>query len=925
MKAMEKTKTKHAMSRYLQLLIGLCLIIGSTSVTAQTIAATQTAYALGTTITLSGSGFTANENISLQIRHVDNTRYTYVNPWIVTADATGTFQTTRNIPTNANEPVANLKVTANARTSGAWVQYFLDGITPTLNGSPKVTADQKPVNNYLPPPPAPSEFLIDCTGAPNPGSTLTTLNPVCANIEFTLSLQNSGGTGVTYQWQKNTGGGFADIAGATDPTFTTSQSVGTNYQCIVTCTNSGLFTASSSLLVSMSNPTGCPLTVTPGGTAAEIAQNLLGPGVAVSNAALNCTTNAYGTFSGGLANFGLNEGIILTSGSAVDLIGPNNSWYQSTANYAPGDTDLSVLSGNPTFDACWIAFDFVPTCDSVAFDYVFGSEEYPEYVNSQFNDVFAFFISGPGITGTQNIALVPGANIPIAINNVNDGWVDSCAAVLPGPCMNCQYYVNNCAGNALQYDGYTTVLAATAPVTAGQTYHLKITISDASDYVYDSGVMLESKSFSCVSTAVVESDAFRGCQNGVVRFCRSGSTANAQTVHFTIGGTAVNGVDYNTIADSVVIPAGQQCTLLEIVPTLISTGVVKTVVLTTTDGTALTVNISDGVTILTSVNVDADCGYTTITASGADTYTWSPADGLSATTGEEVIAAPSVTTTYTVIGRITASGCADTTTVTVDPGLPPIYTYYQDADGDGYGNVHATIITCLTTPPAGFVDNSTDCNDANATVYPGATEICGNNIDDNCNGQIDENCGTCVVPENISLVNVTGTSAKIKWDAVDGAMGYMIRYKVEGTNEWKYVISTMTSKILRNLLSNTTYVVQVKAVCGGDPYITSAWSDKFTFTTGSLKQGESSSDAVFEVYPNPFTSSAILSFSLWQDSRVRIELFDLAGKKLQTVFEGNLAAGSQTVNLNRAQLIEGIYFIRLSYNDEIIMKKVIVE
>ncbi|HYV92511.1 MAG TPA: choice-of-anchor L domain-containing protein [Chitinophagales bacterium] len=772
------------------------------------------------------------------------------------------------------------------------------------------------------PPPPPSEFLINCSGAPDPGNTLSTSNPVCANVEFTLSLQNSGGSGVNYQWQSNTGAGFADIPGATDATLTTTEAVGTNYQCIVTCTNSGLFTASSNLLVAVSNSSGCPLTVTPGGTATQIAQTLLGPGVTVSNATMNCTSNAYGIFTGGLAHLGLNEGIVLTSGSAVDLIGPNNSWFQSTPNYTPGDTDLSVLSGNPTFDECWISFDFIPTCDTVAFDYVFGSEEYPEYVNSPFNDVFAFFISGPGIIGTQNIALVPGANIPIAINNVNDGFFDSCAAILPGPCTNCQYYVNNCEGNAVQYDGYTTALAASAAVTVGQTYHLKLSIADASDYVYDSGVMLESKSLSCVSTAVLE-DAIRGCQDGDVRFCRSGSTAEAHTVHFTIGGTAVMGVDYYPIADSVVIPAGQQCTIFDIFPTDVATGTIKTVVLTTTDFNVLTVNILDGVSVTTSVEVEGVCGYSTIEASGAETYTWSPADGLTATTGETVIASPSVTTTYTVVGRITQSGCSDTTTVTVNAGQP-LSIYYRDADGDGYGNANVSVYYCQV--PAGYVTNSTDCNDANSSVHPGATEVCGNNIDDNCNGQVDENCGgSCAVPTGLTVVKITATSAKLKWNEVEGAEGYKVRYKVIGTNEWNHPVTSNPSKPLSNLLPNTTYKWKVKTYCTIEPNLMSDWSAEQTFTTGSLKSDASSREVIFEVYPNPFSSSASILFSVWQDSRVQIELYDLTGRKLQTVLDENVAAGNQEVNLNRNQLHSGIYLIKLSINSDVMMKKVVIE
>lgn len=72
-----------------------------------------------------------------------------------------------------------------------------------------------------------------------------------------------------------------------------------------------------------------------------------------------------------------------------------------------------------------------------------------------------------------------------------------------------------------------------------------------------------------------------------------------------------------------------------------------------------------------------------------------------------------------------------------DEGLTLI-TYYIDADNDGYGSLAATQSTC-NGAPAGYVGNSTDCNDANNSIYPAATELC-NGIDDNCNGSTDEGC-----------------------------------------------------------------------------------------------------------------------------------------------------------------------------------------
>lgn len=227
---------------------------------------------------------------------------------------------------------------------------------------------------------------------------------------------------------------------------------------------------------------------------------IVGGCVQVTNLQFHGPASAFGVFSDSVGAIGMDGGLLLTTGRADLAIGPDNANSTGFNNNGSGNADLTAMSGGfQTFDAVWVEFDFTPLADTIfASDFVFGSEEYPEYVNSGFNDVFGFFISGPGISGSyannaENIALIPNSNIPIAINNVNNGYSATEPAI--GPCSNCQYYVDNSNGPYVQYDGYTTVMSLEYPVTPGETYHFVIAIADVGDGSLDSGVFIESESF----------------------------------------------------------------------------------------------------------------------------------------------------------------------------------------------------------------------------------------------------------------------------------------------------------------------------------------------------------------------------------------------------------------------------------------------
>lgn len=302
---------------------------------------------------------------------------------------------------------------------------------------------------------------------------------------------------------------------------------------------------------------------------AGLVQNvLLGPGVTVSNIQYNGSATSIGSFTAANTNLGIESGIIMTTGTVLNNgsgpHGPNNKEDAGVDNGAPGINLLSnLVGGTTTYNASILEFDFVPLSDTVSFNYVFGSEEYPEFVGSEFNDVFAFFISGPGITGQQNIARLPNGSA-VTINNVNAG-------------SNSSYFVNNGDGNSspfngspnyIQYDGFTRVLKAVSKVECGEQYHLVIAIADAADGLWDSGIFLEANSLSSkVEMNISQSLSYQaypennalaeGCVSSTVTIERSGTNLPAITIPINITGTATNGVDYTTIPSSISFTQGQ--------------------------------------------------------------------------------------------------------------------------------------------------------------------------------------------------------------------------------------------------------------------------------------------------------------------------------------------------------------------------------
>ncbi|MEY3099344.1 MAG: hypothetical protein RIS63_232, partial [Bacteroidota bacterium] len=313
---------------------------------------------------------------------------------------------------------------------------------------------------------------------------------------------------------------------------------------------------------------------------------LLGFGVTAFNVTINgnpALSNTAQTNVGYFTNtnpaFPINNGLILSTGNASAAVGPNNSTSFTLNNPATSlvtsDPHLNDIAAGNVTNGVVLEFDFIPSGDTLLFNYMFGSDEYPEFSPSSFNDAFGLFLWGPGITGPyvlagypnggNNIATIPGG-IPVTINNVGD-------------VSNTQYYVFNEAsstltyGNAIQYDGTTVLLTASASVQCNELYHIKLAISNVGDQSYDSGVFLEAGSFSSaavdVAVATVSGDTtiVEGCTYADFIFTRPpGQTNDTLIINYTIGGVAQQGIDYNTLINPIVFLPGEDTVVITLTP-----------------------------------------------------------------------------------------------------------------------------------------------------------------------------------------------------------------------------------------------------------------------------------------------------------------------------------------------------------------------
>ena len=285
-----------------------------------------------------------------------------------------------------------------------------------------------------------------------------------------------------------------------------------------------------------------------------------------------------GYFQNGGASIGIPRGVIIATGPVRNAVGPNTATDKS-GDFLDnsGDPDLDIMATDNVSDAVGIEFDFMPLDSIVTFSYVFASEEYCEFVGSIYNDVFGFFIEGPGIEGefsnnSKNVALIPGSDDFVSINSVNYQ-------------QNQAYYVRNeliddaiiCGlditfndfYNEIEYDGFTRKLTALLKLQPCQTYHIRLVVGDVGDNFYDSAVFLAAESFNLGGKIDISAGtgispaapALEGCQDAYFVFERQPGS-NLQfplTVNYTVStiSSALSGIDFDSLSGFVTIPSGQ--------------------------------------------------------------------------------------------------------------------------------------------------------------------------------------------------------------------------------------------------------------------------------------------------------------------------------------------------------------------------------
>ena len=291
--------------------------------------------------------------------------------------------------------------------------------------------------------------------------------------------------------------------------------------------------------------TGAELTYQTNASALAMANAIFGSGTTVVSATYSGPRDSSAIYSNGQLSPGVvpsDTGVILSTGNAASFTqssgDPNRSAGTSTDTSGANNNALfNAIAGTKTYDAVWMDVDFIPTGDTMTIRFVFASEEYPEYINSQFNDVVGVWINGTHVPITVG-------NGVTSVNNINGNTQEN-------------LFVSNMndAYNT-EMDGFTVTMTLTMQVNPGVTNSIRIGIADAADAQYDSNLLIAADSIQ--TSLVAMNDSVNLGLFGTKTLDVLGNDIGPAGSTLII--THINGVAV-TAGSTVTLPSGQQITL----------------------------------------------------------------------------------------------------------------------------------------------------------------------------------------------------------------------------------------------------------------------------------------------------------------------------------------------------------------------------
>ncbi|WP_417718463.1 Hint domain-containing protein [Salipiger sp.] len=289
-------------------------------------------------------------------------------------------------------------------------------------------------------------------------------------------------------------------------------------------------------------------------SAMQMAQTIFGDGVSVVSASYTGDSRSSGIFTDGLdTSPGVapsDTGVILSTGRAQDFTNSAGGWWWGPPNQANQDTNTSTNTSGPTnnsqfnaaagtttYDASWLDVDFIPTGNVMTMQFVFSSEEYPEYTTSQYQDFVGVWVNGVQV----ELAAGDGDIDPLNIN----------AGVNPN-----LFLSNTNSEYNTEMDGFTVTLTLTMYVNPGQVNSIRIGVADVVDSNYDSNLLIAGNSVQ--TTLVAMEDMASVYPEGSVTIDVLANDLNHTGGVMTI--THVNGIAVGA-GDSVTLATGQVVTL----------------------------------------------------------------------------------------------------------------------------------------------------------------------------------------------------------------------------------------------------------------------------------------------------------------------------------------------------------------------------